>query len=342
MARQKPFESKELVGPAPRFPYPASTSFIQNNHLRLYRYALGDQGTLVYDTEHLAHYDSDSLSIQLSGDFLRTEALERETPDLKLDQVPKGIGPDAPASIRFRAPTGCLRVEVTQAAGDAGVSVVAVRVDGLEAGRYTADALGRLHSLPLFVHGDREHVVELQVLEGPGHRIDGLRVIPNGLRTRTVKQAGLWNDSHEELQHRVTRGVGGYEYGEWLYPTCYFDMDKELLSEFPAGIGHGFPQPLNMDLTAEQGAYLLVVGAKARIGAGSLISVAINPDADMQKAPDYVPMEWFRYAGEYEVPPYFLASGTATWCPSTSTCPARTGFSSPTASTAAKVTGSTP
>jgi hypothetical protein len=117
-----------------------------------------------------------------------------------------------------------------------------------------------------------------------------------------VKQAGQWNDSHEELQHRVTRGVGGYEYGEWLYPTCYFDMDEELLTEFPAGIGYGFPQPLNLDLKVDQGAYLLVVGAKARIGAGSLISVAVNPNADLMKSPDFVPKEMVRYAGEYEVP----------------------------------------
>jgi len=37
-------DRREYVGAKPRDEHPASTSFIQNNFLRLYRYAYGDKG----------------------------------------------------------------------------------------------------------------------------------------------------------------------------------------------------------------------------------------------------------------------------------------------------------
>ncbi|MFC1718053.1 hypothetical protein ACFL6S_30610 [Candidatus Poribacteria bacterium] len=312
VARQSNSLSQEYVGNSPRSLYPASTSFIQNNYFRLYRFALGDKGVLVYDTENLAHFDSDSLSLSLSEGFLKTvPRTERSSLELFFvsrtgstsSEAPDVIGLNGSAEmeINFASDTGTYPLCIEQPATDRS-SVVKVTVDGLECGIYTAENIARKHEIPLFVHGHRTHTVKLELLQGEGHPIESVEILDTSLLAKTVKKYGQWNDSHEELQHRVTKGIGGYEYGEWLYPTCYLDLDDLLPQEFPAGIGYGFPQPLNLDLTLPKGAYLLVVGGQARLAAGSLISVALNPNAAMLKSPDFVPPEWQRYAGEYEIP----------------------------------------
>ncbi|MCW4020786.1 MAG: hypothetical protein NWF14_06130, partial [Candidatus Bathyarchaeota archaeon] len=321
--------ASEYVGPAPRFDYPASTSFIQNNYLRLYRYALGDKGVLKYDTEHLAHYDSNSLSISLSESFIRTvpsnlksrtvsaakrsikaasraESQAKCAFDLDSDpesKLPRAIGNDWPAvlEIMFTSGTGTYMLTVGQPPSMK-VSTVKVSVDGLLAGMYRAENIRQRHEIPIYVHGKGKHCIKLELTHGEGHEIDCIELENTGLEANSIKSVGAWDDSPKELKHHITKGVGGYEYGEFQYPYCYFDMDEYPLSEFPAGLAYGFPDPLNLTFSAPKGAYLLVLGAKARLGAGSLVRVALNPDAALMKNPDYVPPEWFRYTGEYEIP----------------------------------------
>lgn len=72
---QKPKEFYPHTG-LPKFQFrtrnerPHTTSFIQNNYLRVYFPANQDGGELFYDPEGLAHYDSNSLSIPLSSSFV--------------------------------------------------------------------------------------------------------------------------------------------------------------------------------------------------------------------------------------------------------------------------------
>lgn len=304
---------EEYAGPAPREEHPASTSFIQNNYLRFYRYALGDKGVLLYDTEQLAHYDSNSMSISLSDSLFRTVPSKSnrkfvqlfcEDKETKiLEDLPVSIGREGSSEIElfFIADTGTYMLSIEQPASEKS-SLVRVTSDDMEAGIYKSENIYKRHEIPLYVYGNGKHIIKLELDFGEGHDIDLLELENTCMKTEIVKSIGEWNNSHEELQHNVTKGIGGYEYGEFHYPYCYFDLDEEMPSEFPAGLAYGFPNPLNLDFSANKGAYLLAIGAKARLGAGSLVSVGLNPDAGMVKHPDYIPQEMIRYCGEYEIP----------------------------------------
>ena len=56
----------------PRSEFFHDTSFIQNNFFRVYFHTNIDGGVLMYDLEGLAHYDSNSLAVPFSRDFLST------------------------------------------------------------------------------------------------------------------------------------------------------------------------------------------------------------------------------------------------------------------------------
>ena len=62
----------EVTGWRERSQYPARTCVIQNNYLRAYIHPRKDGGAFVYDVERLAHFDSNSLSVQITGEFIRT------------------------------------------------------------------------------------------------------------------------------------------------------------------------------------------------------------------------------------------------------------------------------
>lgn len=312
VARQKKF-TEEHVGPAPRDEHPASTSFIQNNYLRLYRYALGDKGVLVYDTEQLAHYDSNSMCIPLSTNFIRTvpKQSNRKFVQLFIDNENSKASSDLPDCIKnnesnitelyFTSDTGTYMLSIGQLPSDK-ASTIKVSADYMEVEIYKSENIYRTHEIPLFVHGNGKHIIEIEIIYGEGHDVDFIELEDTSMQTSIIKSIGKWDNSHEELQHKVTKGIDGYEFGEFHYPVCYLDLDEEMASEFPAGLAYGFPNPLNLDFSAPKGAYLVVVGAKARIGAGSLISVGLNPDAGLYKHPDFVPVEYVRYCGEYEIP----------------------------------------
>jgi hypothetical protein len=56
-----------------RYSLPATTHFIQNNYLRLYRDATSDRTILVYDPTRTAHFDGDSDGMVVSSDLLQVD-----------------------------------------------------------------------------------------------------------------------------------------------------------------------------------------------------------------------------------------------------------------------------
>ncbi len=294
---------KEYVGAKPRDEHPASTSFIQNNFFRLYRYAYGDKGVLLFDRQGLAHFDSNSLAIRLSDSFLRTR-VHREGGAIALDAAfPFTLTEaDKAASIGFNGGTGTYQATVAFA-GQTLCATILIKADEVEVGMFRAENARGDYSYPFFVHGEGRHEVTLTLCEGDSHTVTHVEIERTCYATRTLKKVGDWNDSHDELQHHVTKGIEGYEFGEFHYPICYFDLDRDPLSEFPAGLAYGFPQPLNLDLEVPgKSACMLVVGGKARLAAGSRVAIGLNPDAGWFKHPDFVPQDFVRFCGEYVIP----------------------------------------
>ncbi|UCD28122.1 MAG: hypothetical protein JSV03_13655 [Planctomycetota bacterium] len=60
----------------PRSKFPHTTRFIQNAYLRLYLKPDQDGGTLQYDWERVAHFDSDSLSLPLTERLIETQVIK--------------------------------------------------------------------------------------------------------------------------------------------------------------------------------------------------------------------------------------------------------------------------
>ena len=299
VARNSTARAIEHTGDDPRDEHPATTGFVGNNYLRLYRYAFGEKGVLRYDFENLAHFDSNSLSVALSEDFLRTRIVGGGDEDVLFrvdcDEKHNSSGAaeaavdvasaggnkalcrlrsdgSAPAALRlrFNAKRGTYLCKVEQLEARAS-SIVDVFVDDVFATRYEAAGDRRDHTIPFYLHAEGPHEMRIALVRGEEHGLHSITVEATHLEAEIARTLGTWNDSSAEFRGNPEAYVPGRRDTEYS-----FDWDKDPVERFSPGVGYGDPNPVNLSFSERDGSYLLAIRAKAQLATGSHIRINLN------------------------------------------------------------------
>lgn len=193
--------------------HPATTAFIQNNYLRLLRYANGDFGILEYDPQHTAHFDSNSLAVTL-GSAMSTlpesdgVALIREPMPAPITKNVTALTATAMLMLTFDEVSDAATLEVLAAGQTQGRIRVAPGV----------------HSLPIDFGQPGEHKVAIKTVFGPAPVVSALTLRP----VDTVQGEPLFALEAGDVKVEAARvEIDLSEPGEKVLPPALTVVDPE-------------------------------------------------------------------------------------------------------------------
>jgi len=162
--------------------HPRTTAFVQNNYFRLLRYADGDFGILQFDPQRAAHYDSNSLAVELTS-------LINGNSGGEVIELADGVSTPWRVRHEFRAESGRLVLDFGE--GQAKAATVDVVVDGVKKGEVKAygkqvmpidfgpmDASQHVHEISLKVSaGSVVEIEKVDFVSSPLKRGDAVFVL---------------------------------------------------------------------------------------------------------------------------------------------------------------------
>ena len=247
---------------------PSNTLRIHNGVLAADHSAFGDQRKLYWDSENLGHFDLNAEAVELARSFFETVAGEREKPVAAHVFAP---GKETSQGWKIRVPGGTYDLLVRASAADAAFRAELYLMSQY-LGSVVGGASGSAVRFPCFVSDDKEHSLELRLVDGDSLPQIALELLATRYEVKVLAAFGKVDDSSQEFAEKVDL--------EPIYKSLpkrcsafVSDARSKMIPRFISGSGD-HPRALDIYFDGESGSYLLAV--RARSAKPQQVNVTLN------------------------------------------------------------------